>query len=112
MFWIIFSICLVILVSIAVVLRANEMDKREIFYGGRIFEVYCESYFNGRMCTVSIYEVVHPKSKIFRTKYRDTKSFWIEDYDTIKEGIFATIESYIKDEAEQDEINKKWGEMK
>ena len=112
MSWIVFSTCLVVFIGTTIVLRVNRMDKREIIYGGRIFEIYCGSDCGGRMCSVSIYEVIHPNRKIFRMKYRDTKYFWVEDYGTIKEGIFAMIESYIEDETEQDKINKKWGEMK
>jgi hypothetical protein len=99
------------LIIVAVVLRINEIDKREILYGGRQFEVYCESEFSGRMCCVSIYEVVHPNRKIFKCKYRDTVSFWVDDYETIKEGIYKCIARYIREEEKENQIVKKWEEL-
>ena len=110
-FWICFGLSMFVIVIFAVVLRMNEIDKREILYGGRQFEVYCESEFSGRMCSVSIYEVIHPDRKIFRCKYRDTVSFWVEDYETIKEGIYKCIARYMREEEEENKIREKWGNL-
>lgn len=101
----------VVIFVVAMIARANEMEKRNILFGGREFEVYCESQFNGSMCSVNIFEVVHPNRKLFRTKYRDTKSFWIDDYETIKQGIFAMLDKYINDEQESERISQKWKEL-
>lgn len=109
-FWICFGLSMFALIILAVVLRMNEIDKREVLYGGRLFETYCTSQFSGHMCSVSIYEVIHPNRKIFRCKYRDTISFWVNDYETIKEGIYQCIEQYIQKEKEDNEIIKKWEE--
>lgn len=103
--------CTIVLFVWSMVLRANEMEKRNIIFGGREFNVYCESQFSGSMCVVNIYEVVHPNRKIFREKYRTSKSFWIGDYETIKQGLYAMIDKYIKDEEEAERISNKWKEL-
>lgn len=95
----------------AMVLRANEMEKRNIIFGGREFNVYCESQFSGSMCVVNIYEVAHPNRKFFREKYRGSKSFWIGDYDTIKQGIYAMLDALEKDEEEEAKRIAKWKEL-
>ena len=96
-----------LLVGIAIISANKEVEHRSILYGGREYEVYCNSQGN-HMCGVSIYEVVRPNRKIFRTKYKDTKYFFINDYETIKEGIYAMIESLEKDERISNEYSKKW----
>lgn len=110
-FWICFGLGLFAFVILVAILRSNEIDKRDVTYGGRQFEVYCESEFCGRMCCVSIYEVVHPDRKIFRCKYRDSMSFWVDDYETIKEGIYASIRRYLREEKKEEEIQAKWGNL-
>ena len=100
--------CCVMLLLLALVLKAKSYEHRNIIFGGREFEVYLSSEFSGRMCAVSIYEVVRPNWKIFRTKYRTFKTFWISDFETIKEGVYAMIDSYIIDEQESKLIQEKW----
>jgi hypothetical protein len=102
----------VMLILLAWVLRAREVEHRNILFGGREFEVYLSSEYNGRMCEVSVWEVVHPKRKFFRTKYRCYKTFWISDFETIKEGIYSVIQSYLIDEEEENLIAEKWNEVK
>lgn len=101
----------VMLLLLAIVLKVKEYEHRNIIFGGREFEVYLSSEFSGRMCAVSIYEVVRPNWKIFRTNLPTYKSFWISDYATIKEGVYAMLESYLADEAEDKEICDKWKEV-
>ena len=101
----------VALFVVAMVLRANEMEKRNIIFSGREFNVYCESQFSGSMCVVNIYEVVHPNRKLFREKYRGSKSFWISDYETIKQGIYAMLDELEKDEEEEAKRMAKWKEL-
>ena len=96
---------------LAMVLRANEMDKINIIVNGREFNVYCESQFSGSMCVVNIFEVVHPNRKLFREKYRDSKSFWISDYDTIKQGIYVMIDDLEEDEKAEAKRMAKWKEL-
>jgi hypothetical protein len=101
----------VILVLLVLVLKAREVEHYNILFGGREFEVYLSPEFSGRMCEVSVYEVVHPHRKIFRTKYRCYKTFWLSDFETIKEGIYAIINSYLIDEEEENLIEAKWNEV-
>jgi hypothetical protein len=89
-----------------VIYHNNNTDKRYVRYGEREFYCYCEGAFSGRMCCVHIYEYF--PNKILKNKYRAYKTFWVDDYETIKEGIYATIESYIKDEEEEAKIVAKW----
>ena len=112
MFAIIFTSCVGIMLAIAIACKMNAMESRNVIFGGREFEVYLESQYSGSMCVVTIGEVVRPKWKIFRTKYRDTRSFWIGDYETIKQGMYATIDSYIKEEEEYAKRMAKWNEAK
>ena len=108
--WLGFGIlgCCAMLLLLALVLKAKSYEYRNIIFGGREFDVYLNSEFSGKMCTVSIYEVVRPNWKIFRTKYRAYKTFWISDFDTIKEGVYAMIDSYLIDEEEEKLIHEKW----
>ena len=88
----------------------DNSDKRYVSYGGREFYCWCESAYRSRMCCVSIYEYF-PK-KIFKNKYRAYKTFWIDDYETIKAGVFAMIEEYIKEEEEENKVIDKWNDFK
>ena len=106
----IIGVC-VMLLFLAWVLRVRGVEHRNIIFGGREFEVYLNSEFSGRMCTVAIYEVVRPNWKIFRTKYRAYKAFWISDFETIKEGIYAILDDYLHDEEEANLIEAKWNEV-
>ena len=101
----------VMLIAFAIGFKVKECEHRNIIFGGREFEVYLSPEVSGRMCAVSIYEVVHPNRKIFRTKYRCYKTFWISDFKTIKEGVYAMIDSYLTDEEEENLIESKWNEV-
>lgn len=109
-----FIIWIVILVIVGIVLRCVEYptDRKYVLCSGREFEVRLSPELQGAMCAVSIYEIVHPNRKFFRTKYRGSKTFWISDFETIKEGVCAMIDSYIIDEEEERLINEKWNEVK
>ena len=88
----------------------DNTDKRYVLYGDREFYCWCEGAFSGKMCCVSIYEYF-PK-KIFKNKYRAYKTFWIDDYETIKAGVFAMIEEYIKEEEKENKVIDKWSDFK
>lgn len=75
---------------------------------GRTFEFDVYTDFGGIMVCYSIYEVVRPKWKIFRTRYCDDGSFWITDYDSIKEGLRAMLGHYLEEERFKAEIRKKF----
>ena len=110
MFWLI--IWIVVLVVAGIIMKCfNTKECRNVLYGGREFEVYLSSECCGKMCEVSIYEVVHPNRKFFRTKYRCYKTFWISDFETIKEGIYSVIQRYLIDEEEENLIKAKWNEV-
>ena len=111
MFWLIIWV-VALLVAGIVIKCLDTKERRNILYGGREFEVYLSSECCGRLCEVSVYEVIHPNRKFFRTKYRCYKSFWVDDYETIKEGIYAVIERYLRDEKEDNLIEAKWNEVK
>ena len=69
------------------------------------------SEFGGAMCCVQISEEVRPNWKIFRNRYCTYKTFWIHEYETIKEGIEAMVDSYLEDEKEDDALEAKWAEL-
>ena len=112
--WLVFGVigCLTMLILLVIVLKASQVEHHNINVKNREFEVYLSSEFHGHMCCVSIYEIVRPTWKIFRTTYRAYKTFWISDFETIKEGVCAMIDSYIIDEEEERLINEKWNEVK
>lgn len=112
-------VCILVVVCIVIIpmlcffalgFYSVKKERRYVLYGGREFNCYCTSEFRGHMCCVSIYEIM-PNRKLFKEKYRAYKTFWISDYPTIKEGLYAMIEEYIQDEAEENKINDKWKEL-
>ena len=64
------------------------------------------------MCEVRIYEVIRPKWKIFRTKYRSYRLFRIKDFSTIREGVESRVNKYLHDEWKEQAIAAKWEEIK
>lgn len=104
------GIC-VMLLLLAFVLKVREEEHRNIIFGGREFEVYLSPECNGRMCEVSVWEVIHPNRRLFRTKYRCYKTFWLSDFDSIKDGIYAILKDYLHDEEEENLIEAKWNEV-
>lgn len=110
-FWLV--VWVVALIVVGLVMKCLDVkERRNVLYGGREFEVYLSSEFGGRMCEVSVWEVIHPNRKFFRTKYRCYKTFWISDFETIKEGIYAILNDYLHDEEEANLIASKWKEVK
>ena len=69
------------------------------------------SEFGGDMCCVQIWEEVRPNWKIFRNRYCTYKTFWVNEYETIKEGIVSMVASYLCDEKREEELNSKWEEL-
>lgn len=78
---------------------------------GRTFECYVSPSSLTNHVSVSIWEVVRPKWKIFRTKYRDSNDFWVFDYDTIDIGVQESIRSYLKREWKANCVCAKWEEF-
>ncbi len=77
---------------------------------GRTFVCYVRDDMKNH-ASVNIFEVVRPKWKIFRTKYRDTRGFWVNDFASIKQGVRAMILAYIGSERADNELCKKWKEF-
>lgn len=74
----------------------------------RQLEVYVNPDLGGCMASVSVFEVVRPKWKIFRTRFIDSQSFWISDYETIDEGARKAIDDILAKEQKQKENCEKW----
>lgn len=87
------------------------MAKIDVRREHRLFECHYSSEFSGRMCAVSIYEIVRPTWKIFKSAYRKYITFWVDDYETVKKGIVAMVEGYLDDEKENEKIREKWGNL-
>ena len=75
--------------------------------GNRTFECYV-SPEGSDMASVTIWEVVRPTWKIFRTKYYNSKYFWIDDYDSIEMGVLASLQYFLDIEHEQNIRANKW----
>lgn len=86
------------------------MKKVVVEKEGLTFECYANP-IGCAMCEVNIWEVVRPKWKIFRTKYQDSLSFFIDDFDSIAEGIESCVSQFLKREELEEERMRKWKEL-
>jgi hypothetical protein len=77
----------------------------------RTFEIYAAPSCASGMAEVNIYEVVRPSWKIFRTRYFNSGSFWVEDYDTIFDGAYDLLVSYLDKERASNKVAEKWREF-
>lgn len=75
---------------------------------GREFKVYVGSAGCG-LADVHIYE--HRPNKLIKWAFRDSYSFWVEDFDTIEEGCRSRLAKFLSEEADQLAIAKKWEEF-
>lgn len=80
---------------------------------GRTFEVVTvmEAGFGGAMAGAHIYEVVRPNWKFFRTRWIDTKNFWVSDFPTIADGVLRMVERVVEKEVADKELRQKWAEF-
>lgn len=80
---------------------------------GRTFELVTvmDAFFHGMMADVHIYEVVRPNWPIFRTRWLDTRNFWIDDFPTIEAGVHRMLQRVLEAEAEAKMTNNKWDEF-
>lgn len=78
---------------------------------GRTFECYPSAECGGKMCSVNVWEVKRPNWKIFRTSYFGNRCFWIDDYESIQEGIEDIVGWLIRQEERDLEIAEKWGAL-
>lgn len=79
-----------------------------INFDEREFECHYSPEMGGSMCAVSIYEVVRPKWKIFRTTYRAYKTFWVMDYETIRRGIISMVRIWLEEEEFERKCAEAW----
>lgn len=81
----------------------------------RQFECHISDVMGGgTLVEVSVWEVRNPllrKWWQFRTRYFGTKSFWVDDYPTIKDGIDACLTKLMAEEEEDNERRKKFEEF-
>lgn len=85
-------------------LKSNE---RIVKYHDRTFILtVCGDGILG-MANVHIDEYL-PNAKIFKRRYKDSKCFWVEDYETIEAGAQKMLASYLHTEAEILSIRRKW----
>jgi hypothetical protein len=80
---------------------------------GRTFEVVTvmEAGFGGAMAGAHIYEIVRPNWKFFRTRWLDTKTFWVDDFPTIADGVLRMVERVVEKEVADKELRQKWAEF-
>lgn len=78
-------------------------------HGPRTFKVFVGSAGCG-LADVNIYEY-RPNGKIIKWAFRDSYSFWVEDYATIEEGARTKLAKFLKEEADRLAIAKKWEEF-
>lgn len=88
------------------------MKRKPIVYTheNKVFHVYVVPNCGGGLCDVHIYEYL-PKAKLFKERYRDTFSMWVQDYPTIEEGARSKLAKFLNEDAERMEIAKKWEEF-
>ena len=87
------------------------MKRLPIVMNNRNFELEVEPELGGNMVSVLIYEVVRPKWKIFRCTYRCSKTFWVDEYETITEGVVNMVRKFLEEEALEKGIILKWKEF-
>lgn len=80
---------------------------------GRTFEVTTVNVacFRNFMAETYVHEVIRPNWKIFRTRSIDSKTFFVDDYETILDGEIAMLERILQQEREEKERCQKWEEF-
>lgn len=86
--------------------------KKIIVARGREFVCRFYADLGGKMCEVSVSEIVRPTWRIFRCKYRSGYTFWVEDYSTILEGVEKAVYRYLAEEDRENKLIKLWSEVK
>ena len=74
---------------------------------GRQFELWCNTSFKCFL-DINIYEVVRPQWKIFRTKYQDSKTIYIDEWDNLQDACDEMLRRFLvqekKDNAREEKI--------
>ena len=76
-------------------------SKRVYEIKGKIYET--KTYFDMGIAMVDVYEIAYPHRRFFRKKYLGSKSFWVEDYPTVSDGIEYVLLVKIKQQKEKEE---------
>lgn len=82
--------------------------KQIITVEGRTFECYISAELGGKICGVSICEVKRPNWRIFRSIFQDQCTFWVDDYESIQEGVRQMIIYFLAREQEARARYEKW----
>lgn len=77
----------------------------------RTFKCEVAPELSGAMASVAVYEVVRPHWIIFKSAYRGSRTFWITDYPTIRDGVNAVVDFYLDEEKYEQKLNNKWKEF-
>lgn len=77
---------------------------------GRTFELVtvCVAGLGGCMAETYVYEVIRPNWKFFRTRSVDSKTFWVDEYASIKDGEMEMLARILLREKEEKERREKW----
>lgn len=60
------------------------------------------------MAEVTVCELVRPHWKIFRSRYIGSHWFFVDDYETIDDGVYNILRNFLEGEAEEHSIAEKW----
>lgn len=77
----------------------------------RTFNCEVAPELSGAMASVMVYEVVRPHWIIFKSTYHGSRTFWLSDYPTIKDGVNAVVDFYLDKEKYDQMLNNKWKEL-
>lgn len=88
------------------------MATRIYNYNNKTYVCYVgQGCFTGSV-EVSVWERKRPNNRIFKgDRYKGSDWFWVEDYNTIEEGVLDCIKQVIQEDIELDNISKKWKEF-
>lgn len=86
--------------------------KTTIFRKNRTFDVYVYPIGSG-MAEITIYEVIRPNRKFFRTKFFPfhSCSVFVEDFPTITAALFDCVDAGLRKEARTEKLEKMWKEF-
>lgn len=87
------------------------VDKKVTYtLDGKQYNCYVgQGCFSGSV-SVLIYEY-KPNKKIFKEKLLDSKLFWLDDCDTIEEGVKMALAKVLAEQDHDLEMQKKWKEF-
>lgn len=88
------------------------MAKRIYNYNNKTYVCYVGQGCFSSSVEVSMWERTRPNNRIFKgDKYKGSDWFWVEEYNTIEDGVLDCIDRLTAKENERDNISKKWKEF-